>query len=198
MPAKDVVDLDGQFGLHPGLAPLRPFWDNKSLAVFPAAGVPDAPRSHIEAQERVNGWLNRRGAVAFASLRDIARAIKAETAPAVAVTYVDGWDTHFNQGSSDGRLAARIGKLGLRLAEFSRSLGERMRSVVVLTLSEFGRTIGENGNGGTDHGHATALLALGGPVNGGKVFGRWPGLVGSDLPVTTDLRDVLRVYSRHA
>jgi len=85
-----------------------------------------------------------------------------------------------------------------------QDLGERMRSVVVLTMSEFGRTIRENGNGGTDHGHATAMLVLGGPVNGGRVLGRWPGLdsssrfEGRDVAVTTDFRDLFaEVLARH-
>ena len=79
-----------------------------------------------------------------------------------------------------------------------------MRNVVVLTMSEFGRTIAENGNSGTDHGHATAMLALGGPVNGGKVLGRWPGLdpasrfEGRDVAVTTDFRDLFgEILARH-
>ena len=204
IPAKDVIDLDGQFGLHPSLAPLKPFWDNKILAAIPAIGVPDVLRSHPEAQDRLNTWLTRLDAVPFASLPDIARAIKTGVAPAVVVTHLDGWDTHFNQGASDGRLAARFRELGLGLAAFSRDLGERMRSVVVLTMSEFGRTIAENGNGGTDHGHATAMLVMGGPVNGGKVLGRWPGLdpasrfEGRDVAVTTDFRDLFgEILARH-
>ena len=79
-----------------------------------------------------------------------------------------------------------------------------MRDVVVLTMSEFGRTIRENGNVGTDHGHATAMFALGGPVNGGKVLGKWPGLdpatrfEGRDLAVTTDFRDLFgEILTRH-
>src|SRR6266496_3020226 len=95
-------------------------------------------------------------------------------------------------------------ELGLALAAFDKDLGDRMRNVVVLTMSEFGRTIHENGNSGTDHGHATAMLALGGPVNGGKVLGRWPGLgpesrfEGRDVPVTTDFRDLFgEMLARH-
>jgi uncharacterized protein (DUF1501 family) len=204
IPSKDVVDLDGRFGLHPSLAPLKALWDSNSLAVFHAVGAPDALRSHLEAQDRLDGWLRRSGAVAFGSLREIARLIKTGAAPEVAVMCVGGWDTHFNQGSSDGRLADRLRELGLGLAAFNQDLGERMRSVVVLTMSEFGRTIAENGNSGTDHGHATAMLALGGPVNGGKVLGRWPGLdpasrfEGRDVAVTTDFRDLFgEILARH-
>ncbi len=196
IPARDVVDLDGHFGLHPSLAPLKSLWDNKSLAAIHAVGAPDAMRSHVHAQERMDGWLRRSGAVACGSLREIARLIKAGAGPEVAVTQLGGWDTHVNQGSSVGQLAVRLRGLGLGLAAFAQDLGERMRRVVVLTMSEFGRTIAENGNGGTDHGHATAMLALGGPVNGGRVLGRWPRLdetsrfEGRGVAVTTDFRDL--------
>jgi uncharacterized protein (DUF1501 family) len=204
IPARDVVDLDGQFGLHPSLAPLKALWDKKILAPIHAVGIPDVLRGHRDAQERLDRWLRRSGAVSFGSLPEISRRIQAGTAPAIAVTDVGGWDTHFNQGSSGGRLAARLSELGLGLAAFAQDLGERMRSVVVLTLSEFGRTIAENRNGGTDHGHATAMLALGGPVNGGKVLGRWPGLEpasrfeGRDVAITTDFRDLFgEILARH-
>src|SRR5205807_6355501 len=102
------------------------------------------------------------------SLAQIAQLIKAEMGVQIAFADVTGWDTHVNQGASEGQLAARLKELGDGLAAFARDLGERMRDVVVLTMSEFGRTIRENGNSGTDHGHATAMLVIGGPVNGGK------------------------------
>ncbi len=315
VPASDVIDLDGHFGLHPSLAPLKPLWDNKSLAAIHAVGSPDATRSHFDAQDYMesgtpgvkstaNGWLNRYcehdrehadtpfRAVAFGpqlprilagsapalaiddlqafglrvpqeaardrltrafeemyegaatgllasssqegfeaiqilkrvnpaqyqpandaayppgrfgrALLQIAQLIKADVGVQIAFADIGGWDTHVNQGSSDGQLAARLRELGLGLAAFAQDLGERMRSVVVLTMSEFGRTIRENGNSGTDHGHATAMLALGGPVNGGKVLGRWPGLgpesrfEGRDVPVTTDFRDLFaEMLARH-
>jgi uncharacterized protein (DUF1501 family) len=315
IPASDVIDLDGHFGLHPSLAPLKPLWDNKSLAPIHAIGSPDATRSHFDAQDYMetgtpgvkstpDGWLNRYcshdrehadtpfRSVAFGpqlprvlagsapalaiddlqafglrvpqeaardrltrafeelydgaatgllasssqegfqaiqmlkrvnpaqyrpsdgveypagrfgrSLLQIAQLIKADVGLEIAFADVGGWDTHVNQGSSEGQLAARLRELGLALAAFTRDLGERMRSVVVLTMSEFGRTIAENGNSGTDHGHATAMLALGGPVNGGKVLGRWPGLgrearfEGRDVAVTTDFRDLFaEALARH-
>jgi uncharacterized protein (DUF1501 family) len=109
-----------------------------------------------------------------------------------------------HQGASEGRLAERLAEFGQALAAFAVDVGEQMRDVVVLTMSEFGRTIRENGNLGTDHGHATAMLVLGGPVNGGKVLGKWPGLdpadrfEGRDVAVTTDFRDVCaEVLARH-
>jgi uncharacterized protein (DUF1501 family) len=204
IPVGDVVDLDGHFGLHPSLAPLKALWDHGSLAAIHAVGVPDRTRSHLDAQAQLDGWLSRSGAIVFGSLREIAQLIKAGAAPAIAVTHLGGWDTHVNQGSSVGQLSTRLRELGLGLAAFARDLGERMRSVVVLTMSEFGRTIAENGNGGTDHGHATAMLALGGPVNGGKVLGRWPGLEPAsrfeerNVAVTTDFRDLFgEILVRH-
>ncbi|HXH62664.1 MAG TPA: DUF1501 domain-containing protein [Gemmatimonadales bacterium] len=315
VPAADVVDLDGYFGLHPSLAALKPLWDNKSLAVIHAIGSPDATRSHFDAQDYMesgtpgakatpDGWLNRYcqhdqehrqtafRAVAFGpqlprilsgsaptlaiddlqafglrapradtsdrltrafealyegaatgllasssregfeavqqlkaadptqyqpehgaeyprgrlsrSLLQIAQLIKAGVGLQLAFADVTGWDTHVNQGASEGQLAARLKELGDGLAAFATDLGERMRDVVVLTMSEFGRTIHENGNSGTDHGHATAMFALGGTVNGGKVLGRWPGLdpaqrfEGRDVAVTTDFRDLFgEVLTRH-
>jgi uncharacterized protein (DUF1501 family) len=117
---------------------------------------------------------------------------------------MQGWDTHVGQGAEQGQLAFRLREFGGALAAFARDLGERMADVVVLTMSEFGRTVAENGNRGTDHGHATAMLVLGGPVRGGKVYGRWPGLgrerlfEGRDLAVTTDFRTLFtEVATRH-
>jgi uncharacterized protein (DUF1501 family) len=315
IPRRDVVDLDGHFGLHPELAPLKALWDNKSLAVVHAVGSPDPTRSHFDAQDYLetgtpgvkstpDGWLNRYcrhdrehadtpfRAVAFGpqlpralagtapalaiddlrafglrvpddaardritrafeelyegaatgmlassseegfealqmlkrvnptqyapaagveyprgrfgqALLQIAQLIKADVGLEIAFADIGGWDTHVNQGATQGQLALRLRELGQGLAAFARDLGERLRDVVVLTMSEFGRTVRENGNGGTDHGHATAMLALGGPVSGGRVAGRWPGLdpagrfEGRDLAVTTDFRDLFgEVLARH-
>jgi uncharacterized protein (DUF1501 family) len=315
IPRKDLVDLDGHFGLHPALGGLKSLWDNKSLAVIHAAGSPDSTRSHFDAQDYMetgtpgrkstpDGWLNRTcqhdrehqatafRAVAFGpqlprilagsapalaiddlkafglrapqpavrdrltrafedlyagsatgllasssadgfaavqqlkqadptrygpangavypsgrlgrSLLQIAQLIKADVGVQIAFADASGWDTHVNQGAAAGQLAQRLRELGGSLAAFTRDLGERMRDVVVLTLSEFGRTVRENGNAGTDHGHATAMLAIGGTVNGGKVLGRWPGLdpaqrfEGRDLAVTTDFRDLVgEIVQRH-
>ena len=138
------------------------------------------------------------------ALLEIAQLIKADLGLQVAFADVTGWDTHVNQGASEGQLAARLGELGQALVAFTRDVGERMRDVVVLTMSEFGRTVRENGNAGTDHGHATAMLVLGGAVNGGRVLGKWPGLdpaqrfEGRDVAVTTDFRDLFaELLSRH-
>jgi uncharacterized protein (DUF1501 family) len=315
IPRAELVDLDGHFGLHPALAPLKPLWDNKSLAAIHAVGSPDATRSHFDAQDYMetgtpgvksttDGWLNRTcqhdrehaqtafRAVSFGpqlprilsgsapslaignleafglrapqdavrdrltrafeelyqggatgllatssaegfaaveqlkqanptqyrpangaeypsgrfggALLQIAQLIKADLGLQIAFADADGWDTHVNQGAAQGQLAQRLRELGQGLAAFARDLGERMRDVVVVTMSEFGRTVKENGNAGTDHGHATAMLVLGGPVNGGKVLGRWPGLdaarrfEGRDLAVTTDFRDLVgEIVKRH-
>ena len=315
IPAKDLVDLDGHFGLHPSLTPLKSLWDNKSLAAIHAVGSPDSTRSHFDAQDYMesgtpgikstsDGWLNRYcrhdqehadtafRAVAFGpqlprilagtspalaiddlqafglrvpqegardkltrafeelydgaatgllasssqegfaaiqvlkrvnpaqyqpangaayppgrfgrSMLQIAHLIKSGVGLEIAFTDLSGWDTHVNQGSSEGQLAVRLRELGLGLAAFAQDLGEGMRNVVVLTMSEFGRTIAENGNSGTDHGHATAMLVLGGAVNGGKVLGPWPGLdpasrfEGRDVAVTTDFRDLFgEILARH-
>jgi len=315
VPERDVVDLDGYFGLHPRLAALKPLWDEKSLAVIHAVGSPDSSRSHFDAQDYMesgtpgvkvtpDGWLNRYcqhdrehqdtpfRAVAFGpqlprilagsapalaiddlqafglrgpqpaardrltrafedlyagaatgllstssreafeavqtlkrvdpaqyrpadgvdyprgrlgkAMLEIAQLIKADVGLQVAFADVTGWDTHVNQGAGEGQLAARLDELGQSLAAFTRDLGARMRDVVVLTMSEFGRTVRENGNAGTDHGHATAMLVLGGSVNGGRVLGKWPGLdpaqrfEGRDVAVTTDFRDLFaELLARH-
>src|SRR5206468_4829897 len=132
------------------------------------------------------------------ALLEIAQLIKADVGLQVAFADVTGWDTHVNQGATEGRLAQRLAELGQALAAFTRDLGERMRNVVVLTMSEFGRTVRENGTSGTDHGHATAMLVLGGPVNGGRVLGKWPGLEDRDVAVTTDFRDLFaELLARH-
>jgi uncharacterized protein (DUF1501 family) len=314
IPKSNLVDLDGHFGLHPGLAPLKPFWDEGSLAAIHAVGSPDATRSHFDAQDYMesgtpglkstpDGWANRYcqhahehaetpfRAVAFGpqlprllagsapslaiddlrsfgmrgapqaqdklsrafeslyqgaatgllassaeesfeairmlktanpsslspehnaqyprgrlgeSLQQIAQLIKADLGVEIAFADMSGWDTHVNQGNDQGQLAARLTELGQSLAAFGTDLGERMRDVCVLTMSEFGRTIRENGTNGTDHGHATAMLVLGGTVAGKRVAGKWPGLApearfeGRDVAVTTDFRDLFaEILTRH-
>jgi len=314
IPRQSLVDLDGHFGLHPQLAPLKPFWDAGSLTAIHAVGSPDATRSHFDAQDYMesgtpgvksttDGWANRYcqhaeehrdtpfRAVAFGpqlprllagsapslaiddlrsfglrvpgaaqdkltrafeslyqggatgllassaeesfeairmlkttnptglspehgaqyprgklgdSLQQIAQLIKADLGVEIAFADVSGWDTHVNQGNDQGQLAVRLTELGQALAAFATDLGERMADVCVLTMSEFGRTIRENGTNGTDHGHATAMLVLGGNVKGGRVAGKWPGLApearfeGRDVAVTTDFRDLFaEILTRH-
>jgi uncharacterized protein (DUF1501 family) len=304
VPQNSVVDLDGFFGLHPALTPLKPIYDEKQLAIVEAVGSPDPTRSHFDAQDYMesgtpgrksteDGWLNRalgqtpgggspvravsmgtnlprslRGpnpAVAIADLRtfqiresgpattfeamydstvdkvlhgtgkdtfdavrimqsfqnnpyvpapgvrypggrlaqslqQIARLIKANVGLEVAFADMGGWDTHVNQvgfQAMQGRLPNLLSEFGTALGAFYQDLGDRVEDVVVVTMSEFGRTARENGNRGTDHGHANVMLVMGGPVKGGKVYGDWPGLAqeqlyeGRDLALTTDFRDVL-------
>jgi uncharacterized protein (DUF1501 family) len=303
--ADSAIDLDGFFGLHPALAPLKPIYAEGRLAIVHAVGSPDNTRSHFDAQDYMesatpgrksttDGWLNRymaakrdrkaspfravaisanlprslmgqSPAIAMTSIADfgvrggqggaqaakgfealysqstndmlygtgkeafdavrmlkqanpqkhvaanganyprspfgqallqIAQLIKSDVGLEIAFTDVGGWDTHANQGASRGQLANRLRDFGQGVAALYQDLGDRMRNIVILTMTEFGRTIRQNGSGGTDHGHASCLFALGGPVKGGRVYGKWPGLSseqlyeGRDLALTTDFRDV--------
>jgi uncharacterized protein (DUF1501 family) len=139
------------------------------------------------------------------SMLQIGQLVKSDLGLEVAFTEIGGWDNHVNQGAATGQLAARLDDLGRGIAALVTDLGDRMADVVIMTMSEFGRTARQNGNGGTDHGHATALFVIGGAVHGGKkVFGRWPGLEpeqlneGRDLALTTDFRAVFgEVISKH-
>jgi uncharacterized protein (DUF1501 family) len=130
------------------------------------------------------------------SLQQIAQLIKADVGLEVAFADVGGWDTHANQGGARGQLANNLRQYAQAVAAFSEDLGSRMGDATVVTVSEFGRTVKENGNRGTDHGHGNVMQILGGGVRGGKVLGEWPGLSGNslhegrDLAVTTDFRDV--------
>ena len=309
--ADAAVDLDGFFGLHPSLAPLKPIYDAQHLAIIEAVGSPDPTRSHFDAQDYMesgtpgmkgttDGWMNRallkekgpvspiraislgpnlprslrgrndavainnlgdfkvrdpRGSEAFESmydhaldtmlhgtgketfdavkmmqsiqkqpyvpengaqypagrfgqsLRQIAQVIKAGVGLEVAFADIGGWDTHVNEVGAkptDGVLARNLAEFGGSLAAFYKDLGDGMEDVAVVTMSEFGRTAKENGNRGTDHGHANVMFAMGGGVRGGKVYGDWPGLAqeqlyeSRDLNLTTDFRDVLsELVARH-
>jgi len=138
------------------------------------------------------------------ALQQIAQLVKADVGVEVAFAESGGWDTHVGQGATQGRLARNLSEFGQGLAALYADLGDRMDDVVILTMSEFGRTARQNGTGGTDHGHATCFFALGASVNGGKVLGKWPGLAPEqlyeqrDLAVTTDFRDVFaEVAQKH-
>jgi len=124
----------------------------------------------------------------------------------VEVMFLDcgGWDNHVNEGGTQGQLANLLKDLGQSLAAFHQDMGDRMADIVVVTMSEFGRTAKENGNRGTDHGHANCMFAMGGDVKGGRVYGKWPGLgehqlnEGRDLALTTDFRTVVsEILVRH-
>ena len=300
-----ALDLDGFFGLHPSMAPLVPYFKDRSAAFVHAVGSPDTTRSHFDAQDFMesgtpgvkstqDGFLCRAlaekkdpkatplraisvtagmprilagsagaismpnvaqfgiragaqtqpaaesfesmyaGAVAGSlqatakesfeavklvqsadpakiapengadypkspfgnAMKQIAQLIKSNVGLEIAFTDVGGWDTHAGEGGAQGQLANRLKDYAGAIAAFAKDLGSRMADVTLVTMSEFGRTVRENGNRGTDHGHANHMLLLGGGVKGGKVYGRWPGLdtsklyEGRDLAVTTDFRDV--------
>jgi uncharacterized protein (DUF1501 family) len=138
------------------------------------------------------------------ALRQIAQLTKANVGLEVAFADVGGWDTHANQGAGQGQLATRLDDFARALAALATDLGDRMEDTVVLTMSEFGRAVNQNGTGGTDHGHGNAMMVMGGGVRGGRVYGKWPGLAverrydGRDLAVTTDFRDVFgEIVTRH-
>ncbi len=298
-----LIDLDGRFGLHPGLAVLKPYWDQGHLGFIHASGSPDSTRSHFDAQDYMEsgtpgrkststGWMNRLlGALnhdaplmravnvgvnlpriyagpgniatiasgdaatrplatdrplvndAFArlysgddsmsqafreagvtrreiiagldgvdtqadngavSLRGFAQdanrlgsLIRRDARVQLGFIAVGGWDTHVNQGAGRGQLAGKFAQLGEGLSVLSKSLGERFADTIIVVMSEFGRTVRQNGNNGTDHGHGNVIWLLGGAVNGRRVHGEWPGLddsalyEGRDLAVTTDFRHVV-------
>ncbi len=138
------------------------------------------------------------------ALRQVAQLMKADLGVEVAFSDVGGWDHHVNEGSVQGQIAQRVGELSQAMAAFWIDLGNLAEDTVVVTMSEFGRTARENGNRGTDHGHANVMFIMGGPVRGRRVYGRWPGLApeqlyeGRDLALTTDFRTVLsEVVYRH-
>ena len=136
------------------------------------------------------------------ALRQIAQLIKADVGLEVAFAESGNWDHHANEGAAVGVLANRLDDLSRGIAALVRDLGDRMQDVVVMTMSEFGRAVTENGSRGTDHGHGNAMMILGGAVRGGKVYGRWPGLAreqrhdGRDLAITTDFRAVFNEVVR--
>ncbi|WP_009629990.1 DUF1501 domain-containing protein [Synechocystis sp. PCC 7509] len=300
--AKGAINLDGNFGLHPALATLMPFWEQKNLAFVHACGLPDASRSHFDAQEYMesgtpgvknttDGWMNRllgslsatspiqaislspttpriltgkmpvanifigrnrikrtpldtpRIRTAFDKFYDgsdnlsqtyrdgqeinqtvtklldeemqranngaplpngfplnaqkLAQLMRKDPRVELGFIALGGWDTHVNQGGSKGRLAINLELLGKGLETLVKELGSAYQDTTIVVISEFGRTVRENGNGGTDHGHGNVMAILGGKVKGGNIYGDFPGLAsnklyqGRDLEVTTDFRDVI-------
>ncbi len=308
--ANGALKLDEQFALHPALAALMPFWQDKTLAFVHASGSPDATRSHFSAQAvmesglggsspALDGWMNRllrelpgpihpTRAVNFGSpnlpmiltgsapvashpfgpiaekpqpselpeieavftklyagddalsrsyqegmsarqrlmadlkqdmkaadrdapsaagfpgeVERISRMITGESRVQLAFIALGGWDTHIAQGGIHGSLAHRLHPLGEGLARLIKGLGTDYAHTTLIVHSEFGRTLAENGNGGTDHGHGNVMWILGGGIRGGKVYGVWPGLEKEklfeqrDLAVTTDYRDVFGNLLKH-
>jgi len=130
------------------------------------------------------------------ALQEIARLAKSDVGLEIAFAESTQWDHHVNQGAATGQMANRLDDFSRGIAALAQDLGERMADTVILTMSEFGRAVAENGSRGTDHGHGNAMLVIGGSVKGREVYGQWPGLrpdqrfEGRDLAVTTDFRDV--------
>jgi uncharacterized protein (DUF1501 family) len=138
------------------------------------------------------------------ALQEIARLAKADVGLEIAFAESNQWDHHVNEGGATGQIANRLTDFATGIAALTQDLGDRMADTIVLTMSEFGRAVAENGNRGTDHGHGNAMMVMGGNVKGGQVYGKWPGLTandrfeGRDLAVTTDFRDVFgEIVMRH-
>jgi uncharacterized protein (DUF1501 family) len=138
------------------------------------------------------------------ALQEIARLAKADVGLEIAFAESNQWDHHANEGGAVGQIANRLDDFATGIAALAQDLGDRMADTVILTMSEFGRTVAENGNRGTDHGHGNAMMVIGGNIKGGEVYGKWPGLgvdnrfEGRDLAITTDFRDVFgEVVMRH-
>jgi len=201
-----------QFGVRGGAAAAQAFEAAYRTAPDPRIG--DVGREAFEAMRRVrvadpSKYSSENGAQYPQSpfgraLLQIAQLTKADVGLEIAFAEVGGWDTHVNQGGAQGQLAVRLDDFARGIAALVQDLGSRMDDTVVLTMSEFGRAVAENGSRGTDHGHGNAMMAIGGGVRGGQVYGRWPGLGreqrydGRDLAVTTDFRDVFaEVVVRH-
>jgi uncharacterized protein (DUF1501 family) len=137
-----------------------------------------------------------------AALRQVALLVRAEVGLEVAAIDLGGWDTHFAQGAGEGLMAGLLADLAGGLSALHADMADRMSQLTVVVMTEFGRRVRENASLGTDHGHGSLMLLLGGNTQGGRVHGRWPGLDPGqlfgpgDLAVTTDYRDVLAEICR--
>jgi uncharacterized protein (DUF1501 family) len=208
-----AVDLDGFFGLHPRLAPLVPLYRDGTLGIVHGIGHAEAEHSHLTADERLDALIRSAAAgSALAAdahafppagypsspfgraLAQAAREVKAGTGPRVLVADSWEWDHHSGQREPEGPLARSLDDLASGLAALARDLGSHLAGTTIVTVSEFGRSVRENGHGGTEHGHATAMLVIGGGVRRGRVEGAWRGLERepAGLPATTALCDALR------
>ncbi len=168
-----------------------PLWGRTGRNAFEVMKIMDS--INRDSYSPQDGEYNQGGQLGR-SLQQLARLIKANVGVEAAFAEIDGWDHHGNEGP---QLSERLRQFSSALSAFSQDMGDRMEDIVIITMSEFGRTVEENGDAGTDHGHGSLMMVLGGPVKGGKVYGKWPGLEkeqlfeGRDLAVTTDYRDVL-------
>jgi uncharacterized protein (DUF1501 family) len=138
------------------------------------------------------------------SLQQVGQLIKANIGAEILFVDCGGWDNHVNEGGVQGQLSNLLRDLAQGIAAFHQDMGDRMENIVFVTMSEFGRTARENGNRGTDHGHANCMFVMGGDVRGGRVYGKWPGLEDHqlnerrDLALTTDFRSVVgEILARH-
>ncbi|OFW04899.1 MAG: hypothetical protein A3H96_10650 [Acidobacteria bacterium RIFCSPLOWO2_02_FULL_67_36] len=204
----------GQFGIRAGLASDMVQSSFEAEYAEAAAGVLNATgREAFDAVKMLKTANPQRYAPEHGAdyprspfgdaLKQIAQLIKAGVGLEIAFAESGNWDHHVNEGAANGILAGRLDDLARGIAALALDLGDRMQDVVILTMSEFGRAVTENGNRGTDHGHANAMMILGGGIRGGKVYGRWPGLApeqryeGRDLAVTTDFRSVFSEVVRN-
>ena len=225
IPKSAVLDLDGFFGLHPAMSGLKPLWNGGQLAIVHAAGSPNSCRMHFEAQDFLesgitgvrdagSGWMGRvnRGRTVIHSpgenfhntVMRLSQFIRDNPQTQMLSSEVGGWDHHSGQGSSQGSMTPLLETFSQTLTSFWGDLGALRETTVVITVSEFGRSLRENNRGGTDHGHGNVMFVLGAKVKGKKVYGDWPGLAvsqlheGRDLAVTTDYRRVLgEIVHRH-
>jgi uncharacterized protein (DUF1501 family) len=183
----------GQFGIHDGAS-------GPSQEAFEAMKLMKRAPTTYQPAKGVSYPSSAFGR----ALRQIAQLAKSDVGLEIAFAETGNWDHHVNEGSTQGLLATRLDDFGRGLAALVTDLGDRISDTVIMTMSEFGRAVSENGNRGTDHGHGNAMLVMGAGVRGGRVYGKWPGLSqdalyeGRDLAVTTDFRDVFaEVVTKH-
>jgi uncharacterized protein (DUF1501 family) len=200
-----ALDGIGEFGDHgtaPRLDAIEAMYEHSTDGALQAVG-----RETVEAVKALNAADLSRYAPARGvkypggrfgeSLKQLAQLIKADLGVQAAFADIGGWDHHVNEGNTVGHLAILLREFSDSLSAFWLDLGDLGEDTVIVAMSEFGRTLRENGSRGTDHGHANVMFVLGGPVQGGRVYGKWPGLdreqlyEGRDLAVTTDFRRVL-------
>ncbi len=198
----DTFTLAGESAKRPMASALRGLYDGAPESLAGVARAADAALGEV-GTVRAAAYTPENGAVypatpLGAALKDVARLIKGDTGLMAACVDSGDWDMHEGLGiaTAGQRMHDNLTDLATCLAAFNADLGTAMGRVTVVTISEFGRRVAENGSRGADHGHANAMLLLGGGIKGGKVYGTWPGLAPAnladgDLAATTDYRSVL-------
>jgi uncharacterized protein (DUF1501 family) len=199
----DTLTLAGDSAKRPIAAALRAMYADAPAAQAAPALAADKALAATAGMRGV-AYAPANGAVYPATelgnaLKDVARLIKAKAGLATAAVDCGEWDMHEGLGAAvkGQRMHDNLNELALALAAFATDLGPAgMASVTLLTISEFGRRVAENGSRGADHGHGNAMFVLGGGVRGGKVYTKWPtlapgALVSGDLAATTDYRSVI-------